>query len=343
LFGYINGFTDKLIDFAVYDDEGFALPEEEISLSDIVSIETNTVYCKYLERLISVSDHLDYEEKTVYQEDEILRTIYALYLNDKMAWFEILTDNFVSGYVVGYNKDLVIIMQVHPIYNVDEGIHYYPIKMVKSITYPFFAGVAYPYIYGHKKIEKKIHSSSDIKQLFLKRHLNSEKLISIQSQKDFDNEEMSVGVVKAIQDQKVILKGFGAFGNPLHDIIYPLDDLLIFAEGGFYLKKIEISIKQDIYKKMTEDKIFNLTSNELFPYLKQAQEKHDIVTLFSDSGSDISFESTGYIIDLVDDWLKMYLYDVYEDDWYYYYRSYKDFTGIRFGGYEELLASYLMK
>lgn len=264
LFGYMNGFTEKYIDFVIYDDRGFAMPEEEILLTDIVSIETNTAYCKYLERLIMVREHLDYEEKIVYQEDETLRTIHSLHLNNKMAWFEIIADNFVSGYVVGYNKDLVIIMQVNPIYNVDEGTHYYPIKMVKSITYPFFEGVAYPYIYGHERIENNIHDTSDIKQLFLKRHLDSQKLISLQSKKDFDNEEMSVGFVKAIQNQKVILEGFGAFGNPIHDIIYPLDDLLIFAEGGFYLKKIEISIKQHIYEKIAKDKTFNLTNMSSF-------------------------------------------------------------------------------
>ena len=215
--------------------------------------------------------------------------------------------------------------------------------MIKSITYPFFEGVAYPYIYDHERIEKSIHDTSDIKQLFLKRHLDSQELISIQSKKDFDNEEMSVGFVKAIQNQEVILEGFGAFGNPIHDIIYPLDDLLVFAEGGFSLKKIEISIKQHIYEKITKDKTFNLTNNELFPYLKKAQSEHEIITLFSDIEGDDFFESTGYVIEVVNDWLKMYLYDVNEDDWYYCYRSYKDFTGIRFEGYEELLASFLKK
>lgn len=76
--------------------------------------------------------------------------------------------------------------------------------------------------------------------------------------------------------------------------------------------------------------------------MKKAQSEHKIITL-SDIEGDNSFESTGYIIEVVNDWLKMYLYDVNEDDWYYYYRSYKDFTGIRFEGYEELLASFLKK
>lgn len=77
--------------------------------------------------------------------------------------------------------------------------------------------------------------------------------------------------------------------------------------------------------------------------MKKAQSEHEIITLFSDIEGDDFFESTGYIIDVIDDWLKMYLYDVNEDDLYYYYRSYKDFTGIRFEGYEELLASFLKK
>ena len=110
LFGHVRNYTDNNIVLGIYDDRGFAMPEEKILLTDIVSIETNTAYCKYLERLIMVREHLDYEEKKVYQEDEILRTIHSLHFNNMMAWFEILADNFVSGYVVGYNKDLVIIM-----------------------------------------------------------------------------------------------------------------------------------------------------------------------------------------------------------------------------------------
>eukprot|EP00825_Cyclidium_porcatum_P049546 TRINITY_DN8594_c0_g1_i2.p1 TRINITY_DN8594_c0_g1~~TRINITY_DN8594_c0_g1_i2.p1 ORF type:complete len:103 (-),score=14.97 TRINITY_DN8594_c0_g1_i2:57-365(-) len=78
-------------------------------------------------------------------------------------------------------------------------------------------------------------------------------------------------------------------------------------------------------------------------YQRRVQESMKLQHFFQILRAMIFFESTGYVIEVVNDWLKMYLYDVNEDDWYYCYRSYKDFTGIRFEGYEELLASFLKK
>jgi len=345
MFGYISSISDDALSFDGFYDDGDPYTKEKILFKDIVSIEINTKYTKYIEKLIRVKNQIASEEKTIDKKDEILKTISDLYQNQIIGRFELLDDNLLWGYVIGYNNQYVVIRQLNTLYNIDEGINYYPIEMLSSIILHVLDYDVYPLIYQDSIVpERLIDLPKELPFSFFQRHLTDKKLVSIQNSTDFEKDEMSVGYVQSVDNENVVLRAIRPYGDTGDEINYHFDKDLIFTEGGFYLKKVALSTQYHLYEQVEEeDEIYHVKTDDILSDVKKALASHEILTLFSDEAGDEYFESTGYVLGIKEGWIKMHLYDMFEDDWYDYYRQIKDFTGVRHKGYTELLAAVVAK
>ncbi|MBO4597303.1 MAG: hypothetical protein J5676_05410 [Bacteroidaceae bacterium] len=338
-YGKIIKYADNLLDFMSYGENGEIVATIQVKSSDIVSFDTNSADTEYLNKVIANKDKFAIKEEKTIIGSKIREYLHHLWGKEIPALYHTnICKVGYYAYIVGFNENTIILHTFNPYYNIDNGIICFPIETIEKIGVYMPELNMYPYLYENRiKIDKCNIESTDIRLDFLRQSMKEKKLVDVQNATDIKNEEDLVGFVESIQEDRISLKKINPDGKECGLEEYNVKDIVTFGHGGFYLDKIELLYTNKIPRNAIEDVSIIYDSDQLLSLLLDAKENGDILSLISDETEDEYIESTGFLINIINDWIHLKLYDIEENHWYECYRRIQDFCKVRKNGVTELL------
>lgn len=340
-YGEILSLENDIVKFKPYYDDGGSCAVEYIPYKKIVSIETNSKETKVLHNLISNKAFIKKSKKRVFKKKDINFSILKELLCKELAMFHI-NETYFTGYLLDANNEYIVLQTLNPIFNIDYGISYYQLNSLNEIILHDYNIDLYQYAYKNwimPQIIPNLLNSS--KYDFFKSNERNDVLIDIEDVNDIKEGLTTVGYVEKVTNDIVTIVQIDDKGVKKSSVNYKLKDIVNYGTGGFYLNKIDLLYKNNLYKKANEKNISQNDAENFYGTIKFAKESGTVISLISDKSKDEYFESTGFITEIGDEWIKMKLYDIEEDDWYNYYRRVKDFTDIRINSYIELFVKLI--
>lgn len=339
-YGEIIGQRIDIVEFRPYYDDGEPCSIEYIPYKDIVSIETNSKETEFLHNLINNKAFIRKKKKRVFKKKNIKYSVLKDLLCKNLAIFHI-NETYFTGYLLDANNEYIVLQTLDPNYNIDYGISYYPLSSLNEIILHDQNLDIYPYAFENWIMPHNIPNLLKLSKYdFFKIHERDEVLIDLEDVNDIKEGLTSVGYVEKVTHDILSIVQIDDKGIEKSMVNYKLENIVNYGTGGFYLNKINLLYKNNLYKKSFE-KNFSRDDENFYSTIKSAKESGTVVSLISDKSENEYFESTGFITKIGDEWIKMKIYDIEEDDWYNYYRRVKDFTDIRINSYIELLVKLI--
>lgn len=342
-YGKIVGYDDNYLDLIVYDENGNDYDQIKVLQKDIVSFDVDSACTRYLAKKSGVVPNVAAKEERKIEKSEVRDSLYSLWNEEVPALFHTSQDE-IYGFIVAYDDRLAILHVFNPYYNIDYGFLFIKIEEIESLYLNKPELAIYFHIYenniNHHKLQLKC---DDIRTSFFDYCREKQILVDAESFDDINNGEVSVGYVESIEGGNVRFRMINDMGLECGIETYNIDDIMNFGCGGYYLEKISILHKNHLSELAKEQVYIVDNLNELERRLYKAKQEKEIVTLISDETEEEFFESTGFVVDIDNEWIHMRLYDIDENDWYDYYRRIKDFTQLRKNGIVELLVKTIYK
>lgn len=339
--GKIIRYEDDKLYFQTYDNNGESCEIVRVESSDIEWFETNSADTEFLTKVIAHKDDFARKEKEeiIIIGKKISEQLPDLWEKDIPALYHIKNDkDGYYAYLVGSNENTIILHSFNPYYNIDYGISYFPIVNLEKIEVYKPELNIYPYLYENRIKVNKCHiESADIRLDFFRRSMNEKKLVDVQNSTDVENEEDLVGYVETIQEDVICFRKINPDGVDCGLEKYNVKDIVTFGYGGLYLDKIERLYKIGLSKKAEEDLTIISNRNKFISMLLDSKEKGTVVSLISNETEGEYCVSTGFVIDVMKDWIHLKLYDFEEYHWYECYRRIQDFGKLQRNGTTELL------
>ena len=337
--GKIIKYEDDQLYFQPYDNNGEACEIIQVKSSEIEWLETNSADTEYLAKVITYKDKFSLKEERIITGNEINGQLHNLWEKEISALYHIKNDKeSYYAYLVGYNENTIVLHSFNPYYNIDYGIFYLPIANIEKIEVNKPELNIYPYLYENRIKVNKCHiESADIRLDFFRRSMNEKMLVDVQNSTDIKNEEGLVGYVESIQEDVICFRKTDPDGIDCGLVKYGVKDIVTFGYGGLYLDKIERLYKIGLSKKAEEDLTIISNRNKFISMLLDSKEKGTVVSLISNETEGEYCVSTGFVIDVMKDWIHLKLYDFEEYHWYECYRRIQDFGKLQRNGTTELL------
>jgi hypothetical protein len=179
--------------------------------------------------------------------------------------------------------------------------------------------------------------STDIRLDFFRRSMNEKKLVDVQNLTDIENDEDLVGYVDSVQDGVIRFRKINTEGIDCGTEEYNVNDIVTFGWEGLYLDRIELLYKTNLLKNAKEENAKIKNRENFISMLLDARKDGTVVSLVSDETDDEYRVSTGFVVEVMDNWARLKLYDFEEFHWFECYRRINDFSRIRRNGMMELL------
>lgn len=337
--GKIIKYEDDKLYFQTYDNSGEAYEIIQAESSDIEWFETNSADTEYLTKVITNKDKFIEKEEETIIGNEISEQLHNLWEKEIPALYHIKNDkDGYYAYLIGHNENTIILHSFNPYYNIDYGISCFPIANLEKIEVYKPELNIYPYLYDNRINVKKCHiESADIRLGFFRKSMNEKMLVNVQNSTDIKNEEDLVGYVESIQEDVICFRKINPVGVDCGLEKYNVKDIVTFGYGGSYLDKIERLYKIGLSKKAEEDITVISDRDKFISMLLYSKEKGTVVSLISNETEGEYCISTGFVIDVMKDWIHLKLYDFEEYHWYECYRRIQDFSKLQRNGITELL------
>lgn len=336
--GKIIGYEDNRLIFQTYDICSEVCKDIQVESSDIVWFEANSADTEYLAKVIANKDIFTIKGERTITKCEIAVHLHRLWENEIPALYHTEFEDDYYAYIVGYDENTIILRSFNPFYNIDYGIICFPIENIEKIEVYKSELNIYPYLYENKiKVNKCQMESTDIRLDFFRRSMNEKKLVDVQNLTDIENDEDLVGYVDSVQDGVIRFRKINTEGIDCGTEEYNVNDIVTFGWEGLYLDRIELLYKTNLLKNAKEENAKIKNRENFISMILDARKDGTVVSLVSDETDDEYRVSTGFVVEVMDNWARLKLYDFEEFHWFECYRRINDFSRIRRNGMMELL------
>lgn len=136
IIGFIVDLGESFFTINEIDENGFLIGNTQISIDDVINIDINDRYQRRMMFIYNNNSAFNINERvTIWKEGEELMPHIKILIEDKIIATLYLNENdYVTGFVLKYNKTYVIIQNIGNEGD-EDGTSYYPIDKLIGMRY----------------------------------------------------------------------------------------------------------------------------------------------------------------------------------------------------------------